>query len=223
MPCLLYCVTRIESLHIPNTVGVGDEIVCSHETSGLRIYWSEITDPATTLAEGTARKSAELKFQQVLREIVVHVTPIPIPFPVVLAHLEALDKFMSEQRGFYCETLNRLANTVQYEMIATWTADEQADLATPVSGREFLKRRQEATDRISAIDSKLRTVTGGWVREWRARQDRRKHHWFALVPRENRERFVTALRTAGPSEGVRLRLSGPWPPSEFVSPPLDSP
>lgn len=222
MPCLLYCVTQVEPVHIPNIVGVSDELVRPLESSGLRIYWSEIADPARTLAEGTARKSAELKFQQVLREIVVHVTPIPIPFPVVLADLEALDKFMSEQLGFYCETLNRLGDTVQYEMIATWTADEQADLATPVSGREYLKRRHEADDRIAAINTKLKSVAGGMVREWRARQDRRKHHWFALVPRENRERFVVALRNAGPSEGVRLRLSGPWPPSEFLSLPLDS-
>jgi hypothetical protein len=109
-----------------------------------------------------------------------------------------------------------LGDAVQYEMIASWTADEQADLATPVSGREYLKRRQEAADRIAAIESKLKTVTTGSVREWRARQDRRKHHWFALVARQDRERFVAALRSAGPSEGVRLRLSGPWPPGEFV-------
>jgi hypothetical protein len=222
MACLLYCVTQLENTRVQIAAGACDEPLQAHETSGLRIYWSEISDPATTLADGTAIKNSELKFQRVLREIVVHVTPIPFPFPVVLVDLEALDKFMSEQRDFYCEALTRLADTVQYEMIATWTADELADLATPVSGREYLKRRQEAADRISAIDSKLRTVTGGWVREWRARQGRRKHHWFALVPRENRERFVTALRTAGPSEGVRLRLSGPWPPSEFLSLPLDS-
>ena len=123
---------------------------------------------------------------------------------------------MSDEREHFEEALNRLGDTVQYEMIASWTADEQADLATPVSGREYLKRRQEAEERIAAIDNKLKSVTAGIVREWRARQDRRKHHWFALVLRQDRERFIAALRSAGPSEGVRLRLSGPWPPSEFA-------
>lgn len=196
--------------------GVCDEPVRSQELSDLRIYWSQISDPATTLAEGAARKSAEARFQHVLREIVAQVTPVPFPFPVVLADLDALDKLIAEQREFYCNALTRLSDTVQYEMIVSWTADEQADLSAPVSGREYLKRRQEAADRIAAIDTKLKTVTGETVREWRARQDRRKHHWFALVPRENREHFIAALRTAGPSEGVRLRLSGPLPPSEFV-------
>ena len=217
MPCLLYCVTRTSSGALTNIPGVCDEVLRSHESSGLRTYWSEIADPEVALAEGVAQKTAALKFQQVLREIVLHVTPVSFLFPVVLADLEALEKYIAEQGEFLCEALTRLNDTVQYEMIASWTADDQADLATPVSGREYLKRRQEAADRIAAIDTKLKTVTGDIVREWRARQDRRKHHWFALVPRANRERFVAALRSAGPSAGVRLRLSGPWPPSEFVS------
>jgi Gas vesicle synthesis protein GvpL/GvpF len=216
MPCLLYCVTRADSEVVTSPVGVCDEPVQAQEFDSLRVYWSEIADPETALANGAARKNAELKFRQVLREIVTHFTPIAVPFPVVLADLEAVEKHIVEEREHFEEALNRLGETVQYEMIASWTADDQADLATPVSGREYLKRRQEAEERIAAIDNKLKTVTTGIVREWRARQDRRKHHWFALVARQDRERFIAALRSAGPSEGVRLRLSGPWPPSEFV-------
>jgi hypothetical protein len=216
MPCLLYCVTRADSEVIATPVGVCDQTIQSHGSSGLRVYWSEIADPETALADGPARKNAELKFRRVLREVVTHFTPIAFPFPVVLTDLEAVEKYVVDEREHFEEALDRLGETVQYEMIASWTADDQADLATPVSGREYLKRRQEAEERIAAIDNKLKSVTAGIVREWRARQDRRKHHWFALVPRLDRERFITALRSAGSSEGVRLRLSGPWPPSEFV-------
>ncbi len=222
MPCILYCVALPDSGLISSLVGVCDQPVHSQELSGLRVYWSEIADPEAFLAEGAARKAAELKFRQVLREIVTHATPIPLPFPVVLADLEAVEKYLADERGHFDEALTRLGGTVQYEMIASWTADEQTDLATPVSGREYLKRRQEAEGRIAAIDAKLRAVTEGCVREWRTRQERRKHHWFALVSREDRDRFVSALRSAGPSEGVRLRLSGPWPPGEFVPKPSES-
>ena len=218
MPCLLYCVTRLEPEAVRDGVGVCDEPVRVQDVSGLRVYWSEIGDPETALAEGAAKKNAELKFQQVLRQIVAQTTPMPFPFPVVLADLEAIEKYAADERGYFEEALTRLGDSVQYEMIASWTADDQVDLATPVSGREYLKRRQGAAERIAAIESKLKTVTTGIVREWRARQDRRKHHWFALVARNDRERFVAALRSAGPSEGVRLRLSGPWPPGEFVTP-----
>ena len=117
----------------------------------------------------------------------------------------------------YHAALEKVGDAVQYEIIASWAADEQADLATPVSGREYLKRRQEAAGRTAAVDSKLKSVTADSVKEWRQRQERRTQHWFALVPRKERDRFVASLRSARPSEGVRLRLSGPWPPNEFMA------
>src|SRR5262249_35905449 len=98
------------------------------------------------------------------------------------------------------------------------TEDKEADTAKPVTGREYLKRRQEAVGRVAAVETKLKTVTADSVREWRGRQERKTHRWFALVPRENREKFLASLRTAGGCVGIRLRLSGPWPPSEFVTP-----
>src|SRR5271157_5385919 len=216
MACLLYCVTLSNTESISGITGVSDQPVEARDAENLRIYWSEVANPET-LAEAPVRRLTEQKFQQVLREIVTRTTPVPFPFPAVVVDLEAVDKLAAEQRGYYVEALTRLADTVQYELTASWTADEQTDLATPVSGREYLKRREAAEARVAAIDAKLRTVTAGIVREWRSKQDRRNHLWFALVSRDDRERFIAALRSAGPSEGVRLRLSGPWPPGEFVN------
>jgi hypothetical protein len=221
MPCLLYCVTLTNTEFIANLVGVSDQPVQFHDSSTLRIYWSAVANPET-LTEGPARKSAEQKFRQMLRAIVLRTTPISFPFPAVLPDLESLDKLVAEEHEKYKTALTRLAETVQYDLIATWAADDQSDLATPVSGREYLKRRQEAEARVAAIDTKLKTVTASVVREWRSRQDRRKHLWFALMSRDDRDRFVAALRSSGPSEGVRLRLSGPWPPREFVAPKRES-
>jgi len=109
-------------------------------------------------------------------------------------------------------------NALQYEIVATWADEQQGDTAKPVSGREYLMRRQQAAGRVAAVENKLKSVTGDAVREWRARQERKTHRWFALVGRDCRDRFLASLRSAGGSEGVRLRLSGPWPPSEFIAP-----
>src|ERR1035441_5542076 len=122
MPCLLYCVTHLDSEVSTNIAGVFDEAVRVQDYSGLRIYWSEIGDPETTLAEGTAKKNAELKYQQVLRQIVAQITPIAFPFPVVLTDLEAVEKYVADERGYYDEALSRLGDAVQYEMIASWAA-----------------------------------------------------------------------------------------------------
>ena len=196
-------------------MGVGEQPVVAHDSEGLRVYWSEVANPET-VDEPRVRKTAEQKYQQVLREVVTRATAIAFPFPAIVADVESLDKLIADERGVYEEALVRLADKVQYDLTATWAAEQQTDLATPVSGREYLKRRQEAEARVAAIDAKLKSVTCGIVREWRSRQDRRRHLWFALIGRDDRERFIAALRSAGPSEGVRLRLSGPWPPNEFV-------
>ncbi len=128
-----------------------------------------------------------------------------------------MEELLGGERELYRAALERIGDAVQYEIVASWAADEQADLAKPVRGREYVKRRQESASRVAAVDSKLKSVTGDSVREWRSRQERKTHRWFALVLRKDRERFVTSLRSAGPSEGVRLRLSGPWPPREFTA------
>ena len=215
MGCLLYCVTLISGDPIPNLLGAAEQPVIAHDAGDLRFYWSGIANPET-LVEGASRKPAELKYQQVLREMATRATAIAFPFPSVVASLEDIDALLGEGRESYVSALTRLAGSIQYELTATWVENERADLATPISGKEYLKRRAESEARIAAIDTKLKTVAAGIVREWRSRQERRRHLWFALMACEDRERFIAALRSAGPSEGVSLRVAGPWPPTEFA-------
>ena len=215
MPCLLYCVALSATNPAPNLTGVAEQPILTHEANGLRVYWSEVASPES-LSEGASRKLAEAKYRQVLRDIVSIVTSLSFPFPAVVESIDAISAVVAEPHGVYVEALTRLAGLVQYELTASWAEEEGVDLSKPVSGSEYLKRRQQAEVRVSAIDNKLRTVTAGIVHDWRMRQERRSRVWVALLARDNREQFIAALRSAGPSEGVRLRLSGPWPPNEFV-------
>jgi hypothetical protein len=185
---------------------------------GVRLYWSNLDDPESCLGSAEALKKAALQFHQVLREVLAVTTPIPFRFPTLLEREEVLEEHLSSEQNLYRDALARVGNAMQYEVVGTWTEEQEADLAKPVTGREYLQRRQLASGRITAVENKLKSVTADSVREWRGRQDRKAHRWFALVPRENRERFLASLRAAGGSEGIRLRLSGPWPPSEFVTP-----
>jgi hypothetical protein len=217
MPCLLYCVTQpTQAVNV--VAGVCDSAIQSRAMLGVQVYWSEIADPEECLGTAESLKKAALQFHQVLREILAVATPIPFRFPTLLENEEGMEQHLAAEQELYRAALERIGDAVQYEVVGSWAADEQTDWATPVSGREYLKRRSQAEGRISAIDSKLKSVTADSVREWRARQERKSHRWFALVPREGRDRFVASLKSAGQSEGVRLRLSGPWPPAEFITP-----
>jgi len=217
MPCLLYCVTQ-QDQSVTVAAGVGDAGVQSHEMLGVRVYWSNIDNVEAVMGDAESVKKAAVQFHQVLREILAVTTPIPFRFPTLLESEDVFEQQLASEQDLYRAALERTADAVQYEVVGTWATEEQADSATPVSGREYLKRRQQASGRIAAVEGKLKSVTADSVREWRGRQERKTHRWFALVPRASRERFIASLRSAGPSEGVRLRLSGPWPPSEFVAP-----
>jgi hypothetical protein len=217
MPSLLYCVTQ-PSPPVSVAAGVSDAVVSSRELLGVRVYWSDVDNPEAAWGEPESLKKAALQFRQVLREILAVTTPIPFHFPTLLESAEVFEQHLALEQESYRKALERIGNAVQYEIVGTWADEQQADLATPVSGREYLKRREEALGRVAAVESKLKSVTADSVREWRARRERKTHRWFALVPRDDRERFIASLRGAGASQGVRLRLSGPWPPSEFVTP-----
>jgi len=217
MPCLLYCVTQpIPKVDV--AAGVCNADVASRELLGVRVYWSDIADAQACLGEPAAMKQAALQFHQVLRGVLANTTPIPFRFPTLLDASENLEQHLASEQEMYREALARVDGAMQYEIVATWPDVEQNDSAAPVSGREYLKRRQQESGRIAAVESKLKSVTADVVREWRGRQERRNYRWFALIPRDGRDAFLAALRSAGGSEGVRLRLSGPWPPSEFVTP-----
>jgi hypothetical protein len=216
LACFLYCVSLTSEEPVANLPGIAEQPVFLHEFQGLRTYWSEVATPEALVA-GPGRRAAEQKYRQVLREVISHVTTLSLPYPSVVANLQEMEKLLADEREHYSEALTRLAGKVQYELTATWSDDDAKDLATPVSGKEYLKRRQESEARVAAIDTKLRAVTSSVVLEWRTRRDRRLHLWYALMPRDAREQFIAALRSAGPSQGVRLKLSGPWPPDEFAN------
>lgn len=217
MACLLYCVTE-PSPEVTLAAGICQTAVQSRELLGIRLYWSNIDDPETCLGAAESLQKAAVQFHQVLRDVLAVTTPIPFRFPTLLESQEVFEEHLSPEQALYRDALARVGNALQYEIVGTWTDDQESDFSKPVTGKEYLQRRQQVSGRVSAVESKLKSVAADSVREWRGRQERKTHRWFALVPRESRERFLASLRTAGGSEGIRLRLSGPWPPSEFVAP-----
>ena len=103
-------------------------------SAGLRVYWSEIADPEACLGDAESLKKAAVQFQQVLREILAATTPIPLPFPTLLEKPDALEQQLEAEQELYRAALARIGDAVQYEIVGSWAADEQADLATPVKG-----------------------------------------------------------------------------------------
>lgn len=217
MALLVHCVTLADTEPITVPTQICGAPLRTVTLGSLRVHVSDVADPDTCFGNPEEQKKSALAFRQIQRELVAFCTPLPFDFPTLLENEDALAPFLATRQSEYEAALQRLAGMVQYEIVATWD-DQPTDTATPVSGVEYRKRREQEMARVAAVDDKLKRVTATVVLDWRNKRERKTYRWFGLMRRDQREEFLNALRSAGSSQGVRIRLSGPWPPSEFVNP-----
>ena len=142
MACLLYCVT-LPKPNVNVVTGVCENPVLEREMLRLKVYWSELAHPEECLGTAESLKKAAVQFHQVLRDILAAATPIPFCFPTLLESEEVLGQHLAREQEQYHAALERIGDALQYEVVGSWAADEQTDLATPISGREYLKRRSQ--------------------------------------------------------------------------------
>ncbi|MEO5936083.1 MAG: GvpL/GvpF family gas vesicle protein [Terriglobales bacterium] len=128
---------------------------------------------------------------------------IPFRFPTLLPAQDDLEKFLERNSGVYLADLQRLRDRVQMEV--RFSMPE----VTPVSGTgtAYLKAKFDATQRVVQLENLMKSAAEA---EWKQRGNR----YFALIPRA----VVTEFRDkiAGLGQAT-LRVSGPWPPTEFVN------
>lgn len=128
---------------------------------------------------------------------------IPFRFPTLLAAAEDLEKFLERNRDAYLADLRRLRDQVQMEVRFTIAAEPPAS----DTGTAYLKARFDAAQKVIELENLMKSAAEA---EWKQRGNR----YFALIPRG----VVTEFRDkiAGLGQAT-LRVSGPWPPTEFVN------
>jgi hypothetical protein len=212
MPLLVYCMMEEAAAGEKRVAGVGGARVEEVRDSGLRCLFSRFQG-----AEGLSRIPAvesALAFHQVLQALFGHAGLIPFRFPTVLEDEEALLRFLREQAPGYTAELARLRHMVQMEIHIP--GNQEAGTGTlPATGREYLEGRQRQASELKAAAEKLRQAVGPSVAEWRQRPSGQGMRCYALLPREGVAGFQQAIQALSPSL-PGARLSGPWPPAEFV-------
>src|SRR5215831_4465858 len=93
---------------VPLARGVCGSTVCSRELGRLRLYWSEIENSDACFGDAESLRRT------------------------------AIEQHIAAEQALYSEALERIGEAVQYEVVGSWAPDEQADFATPVSGKEYL-------------------------------------------------------------------------------------
>jgi hypothetical protein len=213
MPVLAYCISEagIGLDAVPN--GVVGARVESFTGPGLQCFFSEL-DKAEALTEQPARQAA-MEFYRVLQEVFRQGAIIPFRFPTVVSDNSELRRHLQEHAAEYQNALERLREMVQMEIRIT--AREPVPSKEGVSsGKEYLSRRRDRAQELETAAEKFRQAGKTWIHEWRQRPTQQGIRCFALVHRDFQRNFMERARSETIPAIFAMRVSGPWPATEFI-------
>lgn len=211
MPLLAYCVVEAAAALDPPPAGVGGSALEELLETGLRCFFARF--PSTEHFSRLPAVEAALAFHHVLHALFQQAALISFRYPTLLEDEQALRQELRRRAAAYQEALSRLRHMVQMEVHIGESQSQPAE--KPASGREYLLQRQAGAAGCAAAVEQIRAAAGSNVVEWRQRPVGQGMRCYALLPRQAVPAFqqaVLALCRSFP----QTRLSGPWPPAEFL-------
>ena len=203
MAVLPYCVI-VAALKIEKpSVGVDGKRVESLDLETLRLYYSEFADSA--LGTDTFRLSA-LEFHRVIATVFRQTAVVPFRFPNVLKTREELESHLRTNLKKYQSFLEKTRDAVQME-VAPSTAGPSPGSETGGSGTEYLRQKQQRSRAFTDLFNLVMNKAGELILNSKTGDSR----LYLLVPRNGTDDLRKRL-----SELQEIRISGPWPASEFL-------
>jgi len=128
---------------------------------------------------------------------------------------EELAAHLQENSPSYASSLEKFKNSVQMEAVITYP-DSSSGATTKASGTEYLRSRQKHFEELQRTAGQLRDCAGNAAKDWRDRSIQNTLRVFALVDRDSVATFKDTLRDFKVPCGVTVRVTGPWPVTEFL-------
>jgi hypothetical protein len=198
---LLYCMAEAGPADFLPPRGVRAATVEVLRNQSLACYFSRYEAFPGGSAEEL--KKDALDFHWTVNHVFEKQAVIPFRFPTLLPTPEALDRFLERNRDAYLADLRRLHDRVQMEVRVTIPAEVPAT----GTGTAYLKAKFDATQRLVELENLMKSAAEA---EWKQRGNR----YFALIPRAVVTEFRDKIAGLGQAS---LRVSGPWPPTEYVN------
>jgi gas vesicle protein GvpL/GvpF len=211
---LAYCIAGQKSEVEPPRTGVEGAPVRWIDSGVLRCFASDF---GRRMPDAPVPEMVK-EFSQVLQGIFEQTVIIPFRFPTIVESDEVLRRFMEARSGEYGEALRRLHNKVQMDVrITVAKADESKSRAQ--SGKDYLNRRRTQHQQLQSILGEFRRGSDRFAEAWVERDAPSGIRAFALVDRSMLDDFLEELGRVPIPAGASARITGPWPPSEFVETP----
>jgi len=189
--------------------GLGGAALDEIAQNELRVLWSEVEWPF----DSSALQRHAVEFHQVVNHMFAQGAVAPFRLLSVFDDKQVLADFVSAHQHNFVEDLNRLQNLVQMECVLYFKPQ------TPVnsSGTDYLQRKADALRGAETHVADIRAALSALSHGLRTRESKNGSRIFVLVERGNELKFHSIVHNLPVPEPLSRRLSGPWPPAEFLS------
>jgi hypothetical protein len=213
MPILAYCIVDPNARLDISQTGVAGSAVESIQRAGLQCVLSRLDSDRVA---GLSGRDAVLSFHRVLQDIFRQTAIIPFRFPTTIQEEPELLRFLDEHADGYRESLTRIRDLVQMEIRIAWTPTDHHISVHSATGTDYLRLKQQRQARLTTVAESLRSAVNLLLTDWRERGSRDGSRLFALIDRSAVNRFQDQLAALKIDPEILVRVSGPWPATEFI-------
>ena len=182
------------------------------DVSGLRCF---VSDFAAHMPYAPVPEMVRA-FNQVLQRIFAQAVIIPFRFPTIVESEDTLRQFLESRAARYSGGLNRLRDKVQMDVRIVFRIRQGVDSSSSQSGRRYLERKRRDYEQAQSVMNEFRRVSNSSAEEWIQRDTPSGIRGFVLVDRSAVAGFVEKIGSVIIPADISARISGPWPPSEFL-------
>lgn len=210
MPILLYCVVENTDSLLP-PLGVAGTGVTQLEGGGLTVLFSRA--PSAEVWTRAPLQQAAKEFHRVLNDIFKSRAVVPFRFPTIMQTDEEVASHLNSRAHAYRAWLDEFKDDAQMEALISYSNQPPSSASTGAAYLEEKKKRQDDLERVA---SSLRNSAASSLRGWRERTVQPGLRCFALVPRGSVAQFNALITHATVPDHFAVRISGPWPVTEFL-------
>lgn len=198
------------------SIGVGGAAIQVLESGSLNLLWSEVGWP---LASESIQNDA-VEFHRVITHVFSQAAVVPFRLLTVFDDVQALASFVAGVQNDFLADLERLKDMVQMECVIYFKPARDADRS---SGQAYLRQKAEVRRSIDEYSNAVKNSLAPLTRDLRIREVNTGSRIFCLVERGNESLFRSNVEGIAVPAGLERRLSGPWPPAEFLSDSVKAP